>query len=158
MFCEQFQPLENAVLDSPSSPLRQINMQRLLQSKRGSISVDDLKRFTPDHTNFLLSICRHNSDPDPLWTTAAFVADLTGRELHVAIGKPCVAPFTRYDFSPMSQGPLPKTLTRRAVGSGQRRSHTSNRHATPQTRRGTASAAKDNAARSRRRRYRSRHN
>lgn len=101
VLCEEFQALEDAVLGSPSSPLRQTNLQRLLASKRGSITVDDLKRFTADHTHFPLSVCRHRSEEDPLWTTAAFVADLTGRALHIAIGNPCVARFETYDFGSM---------------------------------------------------------
>jgi isopenicillin-N N-acyltransferase-like protein len=105
VLCDHFQSLEDSVLGSPSSPLRQTNLQRLLNSKHGSITADDLKRFTADHTNFPLSVCRHRSDEDPLCTTAAFVANLTDRELHVAIGNPCVARFETYDFRPMKERP-----------------------------------------------------
>jgi isopenicillin-N N-acyltransferase-like protein len=115
VLCDELQMYERAELEFPSSPLRQKNMQRLLNAKRGSITVDDLKRFTTDHTNFPLSICRHRSECDPSWTTAAFVADLTGRALHVAIGNPCVAPFKKYDFSPMKRDPEPTALARRAT-------------------------------------------
>ena len=115
ILCEGLQRYENAVLDSPSSPLRQTNLQRLLNSKRGSLTVNDLKRFLADRTNFPLSVCRHKSEKDPLWTTAALVANLTERELHVAIGNPCVAKFEKYDFSPMKASPKTTTLSHRAT-------------------------------------------
>ena len=104
---DSLRPLEDAILGSPSSPLRQANLQRLLDDRAGSITVDDATRFLSDHTDFPLSVCRHKSKQDPLWTTAAFVADLTVGEIHIAIGHPCAAPFQRYTPATIHRGIRP---------------------------------------------------
>lgn len=71
-------------------------MERLLASKAGDLQAGDLWKFFSDHADFPLSICRHPSDQDMGWTTAAVVANLTDREMEIAIGNPCAAPFVRY--------------------------------------------------------------
>lgn len=96
ILCESLRCDEEQDFPSPSSPLRQRNMERLLASKGGDLRAEDLKAFFADHDGFPLSICRHPSDRDRGWTTAAMVANLTDREMEVAIGNPCVAPFERY--------------------------------------------------------------
>ncbi|MFO7534491.1 MAG: hypothetical protein R6X19_02195 [Kiritimatiellia bacterium] len=58
--------------------------------------MDTLKRFAADHTDGPLAICRHGPDKEPIWTTAAVVAELAEGRLHVAIGAPCAAPFKAY--------------------------------------------------------------
>jgi hypothetical protein len=112
VLCEHLRPYEDAELEYQSSPLRQTHMQRLLDAKRGSLTVEDLKRFTADHAHFPLSVCRHRSERDPTWTTAAFIADLTERALHIAIGNPCVAPFVKYDFDTMMPSSQPEQPAR----------------------------------------------
>lgn len=87
---------EDRILGSPSSPLRQKNVQRLLDSHVGRLSPKIARRILADHTDFPLSICRHRSAQDPIVTTAAFLANLTDREVEIAIGHPCVAPFQKY--------------------------------------------------------------
>ena len=55
-----------------------------------------MKQILADHADFPLSVCRHFASEDALVTTAAFVADLSTLEMHIAIGNPCVAPFQTY--------------------------------------------------------------
>jgi len=93
---DRLKGLEDSAPGSPSSPVRATNLQRLLDERAGDITADDARRFLADHTDFPLSVCRHKSDRDPLWTTAAFVADLTSGAIHIAIGHPCTAPFLTY--------------------------------------------------------------
>jgi len=88
-----------SVRRSASSPLRQKNIDRLLREHAGRITVPSLERMLRDHTDFPLSICRHPSERDSGTTNAAFIADLTAGQMHIAIGNPCVAPFKRYDLS-----------------------------------------------------------
>lgn len=81
-----------------NSGLRQKNIQRLLDEKCGSLSASELKTITSDHTDYPNSICRHSSPDDSNVTTAAFVADLTNLEMHIAIGKPCTVEYQNYSF------------------------------------------------------------
>lgn len=87
---------ESAKARSTSSPVRQANVDRLLRAEAGGITAASLQRIFRDHEGFPLSICRHPDPRDPSTTNAAFVADLKRREMHIAIGNPCVAPFQRY--------------------------------------------------------------
>lgn len=96
ILCESLRCEEEKDFPSPSSPLRQQNMERLLASKVGDLRAGDLREFFADHADFPLSICRHPSDQDMGWTTAAVVANLTDGEMEIAIGNPCAAPFVRY--------------------------------------------------------------
>lgn len=96
ILCDSLRADEEKDFPSPSSVLRQRNMERLLASRVGGLRAEDLKAFFADHEDYPLSICRHPSDRDRGWTTAAMVANLTDREMEVAIGNPCVAPFERY--------------------------------------------------------------
>ncbi|MEO7650759.1 MAG: C45 family peptidase [Bryobacteraceae bacterium] len=81
---------------SPSSPLRQVSIDRILHDGAGRISVEYLKEAFRNHKDFPLSVCRHASPRDNEITTAAFIADLSSLEMHIAIGNPCVAPFQVY--------------------------------------------------------------
>ncbi|MEO7651465.1 MAG: C45 family peptidase [Bryobacteraceae bacterium] len=81
-----------------SSPLRQKNVDRLLRENAGDIDLAAIKRVLSDHTDYPLSICRHPSPKDRGTTNASFIADLTDRRMHIAIGNPCVAPFQSYDL------------------------------------------------------------
>ena len=61
-------------------------MNALLQSKFGSLSVDDLKKFLTDHSGYPTSICRHDGDS---LTVASLISEPDERRLHVAVGNPC---------------------------------------------------------------------
>jgi isopenicillin-N N-acyltransferase-like protein len=90
------QALQSAKLGSPSSPQRQHNIQRLLDAARGSITAQTMRTILSDHTDHPHGICRHESEADPIVTTAAFIADLTARDMHLAIGNPCGDEFRTY--------------------------------------------------------------
>jgi isopenicillin-N N-acyltransferase-like protein len=87
---------ESANGRSASSPLRQATIDRLLRAQEGGITVEWMQEAFRNHEGFPLSICRHPDPRDPDTTNAAFVADLGRREMHIAIGNPCVASFQRY--------------------------------------------------------------
>jgi isopenicillin-N N-acyltransferase-like protein len=89
---------ENTAEVCASSKYRQKNLDRLLEAQGGAITVEFLKGLTQDHADFPLSICRHPSPKDGDTTNAAFIADLAAREMHIAIGNPCVAPFRKYSL------------------------------------------------------------
>lgn len=95
ILCEELKPFEDAKLLGLSSPCRQKNVQQRLDEKRGRLTVADLKAIFADHADYPLSICRHG-DSRGVMTTASFVANLTDREIEIAIGHPCTAPFRRY--------------------------------------------------------------
>jgi isopenicillin-N N-acyltransferase-like protein len=79
-----------------SSAVRQRSIDRLLAAARGRITAGSLEGMMRDHEGYPLSICRHPSPADPDTTNAAFVADLAGGKMHIAIGNPCAAPFRTY--------------------------------------------------------------
>ena len=96
---------------TPGSLLKRLIMEKpsveaILESIKGmafsggSITIADRSgHAAQDHVDFPLSICRHPSPKDVDTTNAAFVADVTAQEMHVAIGNPCVAPFHKYSLA-----------------------------------------------------------
>jgi isopenicillin-N N-acyltransferase-like protein len=96
ILCQRLKHYEDNWTKLPSSPPRQKNIQRLLDERAGEITVEDLKSIAADHTDFPFSICRHADEADPLSTSAAVVMDLTNREMHLALGKPCSSHFYSY--------------------------------------------------------------
>jgi isopenicillin-N N-acyltransferase-like protein len=80
----------------PGSATRQKNIQRLLDRENGRLTVGALKRMLADHRDAPHSICQHPSPGAALATSAAYVCDLSQRELHIAIGNPCAAAFKTY--------------------------------------------------------------
>ncbi|MCX7624203.1 MAG: C45 family peptidase [Thermomicrobium sp.] len=79
------------------SQLRRNRAQRLLELEAGRHTVDTLRRILSDHANGPDAICKH-LDPtrdDASRTIAGLVIDVTARELWVAAGPPCRAPFER---------------------------------------------------------------
>lgn len=74
-------------------------MRELLESERGSITVDSAMRFFRDRENAPDSICRHLGDgPDDYITFASVIARPSLGELYVAPGPPDQHEFTRYAF------------------------------------------------------------
>ena len=90
-------------LGSPSSPLRQASIDRILGAQTGHITTGSLEAALRDHRDYPLSICRHPSLKDPNLTNAAFVADLNALEMRIAIGNPCVAPFLTYQVASITR-------------------------------------------------------
>ena len=71
-------------------------MNVLLQTRNGSLKVDDLKRFLSDHSGYPASICRHGVESG---TVASLIAEPAEGRLHVALTHPCEHPCTSYSFS-----------------------------------------------------------
>ena len=98
MLVEGFKPMDTSAQVCPSSPVRQRNAQKDLDAHRGQLTVAKMQQLLGNHAEYPLSICRHREQAGQESTTASFVADLTDREMHIAIGNPCVAPYRRYTF------------------------------------------------------------
>jgi isopenicillin-N N-acyltransferase-like protein len=76
----------------PDSPARTARLRGLLEGSR-TTSVLDLQKRLTDHSGFPASICRHPNEEDHpierIATNASIIIDLTARELHLAVGRPC---------------------------------------------------------------------
>ena len=70
-------------------------MNGLLQSKFGSLSADELKKFLADHSGYPTSICRHNGES---LTVASLISELDERRFHVAVGNPCQNRYVTYSM------------------------------------------------------------
>ncbi len=82
------------VLTSPDTLYRMHRVRDLLEPKIGRIEIDDVKAALADHAGYPQSVCRH-PDPDvpeshQSMSIASIVIDLGRREMHVAVGTPCV--------------------------------------------------------------------
>lgn len=95
ILCAEFKRFELPKLGSACSPIRQANVQRRLDDIRGPIAVEDVEQILADHADYPQSICRHRVGSAEA-TTASFVANLSDREMSIAIGNPCTAPYRRY--------------------------------------------------------------
>jgi isopenicillin-N N-acyltransferase like protein len=108
-------PIDLSLWDMPSSAVR---LQRL---RAGGVSpepmtLDGFRALLADHADYPHGICAH---PDPLEhpcersaTIASVLMDLTERQMWVAAGNPCQAPYQRLDLrwpvSPAHLDPLPR--------------------------------------------------
>ena len=63
--------------------------------KRGSITVDDLKKYLSDHDGHPTSICRHDRES---CTVASIIAEPGRRQMHVAVGNPCQNGYVTYSM------------------------------------------------------------
>jgi isopenicillin-N N-acyltransferase-like protein len=88
--------LDASETDTRTSKFRQKNLQARLDEKNGVLDAGMLETILADHEDYPLSICRHTSSRDISTTTAAFIADLVNKEIRIAIGNPCTAPFQTY--------------------------------------------------------------
>jgi len=82
------------------SPVRYRRMSRLLQEKRGAITLDDAKAWLSDHDHYPNGICRHAdpSDTTALTTMYALICEPDKGLLHIADGNPCTSPFHTYSL------------------------------------------------------------
>lgn len=83
--------------DLVSSKYRKNQIQQLLDNGKGRLNCEELKKFVADHHNHPNGICRHGRCGESR-TTAAFIANLTDRKVHICIGNPCAAAFTEYSL------------------------------------------------------------
>jgi isopenicillin-N N-acyltransferase-like protein len=79
----------------PDSTRRMARMEQLLSSRRGRITLDDLKNALADHQDSPVAICRHQASVE---TIAAIVAEPEQGLLHVAAGQPCSSEFVTYSL------------------------------------------------------------
>lgn len=70
-------------------------MNSLIASRRGRVSVEDLKAFLKDHSGHPVSICRHDGDSR---TVASLIAEPARRRMHVAVGNPCQSAYKTYSM------------------------------------------------------------
>lgn len=73
----------------PDSICRGNRLRRLLLEHSDDISVADMQTVLRDHFSHPKSICRHNTDDDPLETKSSLVIDLTDRTMLATDGPPC---------------------------------------------------------------------
>ena len=72
-----------------ASVRRQTRLTDQLEAERGRLTPVLAMRALVDHTNYPYSICRHQSSPGDICTTAAIVVEPTLGALHVVRGQPC---------------------------------------------------------------------
>lgn len=61
-------------------------INELIGSRKGRVTVGDMKGFLSDHSGQPVSICRHDGDSR---TVASLIAEPARRRMHVAVGNPC---------------------------------------------------------------------
>jgi isopenicillin-N N-acyltransferase-like protein len=93
--CSRYATRENFGRSWKDSFPRLDRMNGLLQSKFGSLSADELKKFLADHSGYPTSICRHNGES---LTVASLISELDERRFHVAVGNPCQNRYVTYSM------------------------------------------------------------
>jgi isopenicillin-N N-acyltransferase-like protein len=96
--CERYAKRETWDSMMPDSLQRRDRMNALIQAEMGSITVERIKNFLRDHSNYPTSICRHPQTPrkGPERTVASMIAEPARRRMHVALGNPCESRFVAY--------------------------------------------------------------
>ncbi len=96
----------NLAQSLPDSVPRLLRMQSLVQSRFGSLTIEEMKTFLSDHEGYPVGICRHPHDgpendvlPRTGKTVAALIAEPDSGRLHVARGNPCENEFAAYSLS-----------------------------------------------------------
>lgn len=93
--CSRYARKENFEKSWQDSFPRIDRINELLRSRRGSVTVEDIKVFLKDHTGQPTSICRHDGESR---TVASLIAEPARRRMHVAVGNPCQEPYTTYSM------------------------------------------------------------
>jgi predicted choloylglycine hydrolase len=93
--CERYGSAENLKLSLADSAPRQTRINALIQSRYGSIGVDDIKSFLSDHSGYPTSICRHGGG---MQTVVSMISEPAARRMHVALGNPCQHGYTTYSM------------------------------------------------------------
>jgi hypothetical protein len=104
--CAPYACPANDAASVPDSFPRLTRMRKLLGSRYGRLSVEDLKEFLADHEGKPTSICRHpHRGPDHPSvsargkTVASLIAEPAPGRLHVSRGNPCTAAYTTYNLA-----------------------------------------------------------
>lgn len=93
--CSRYARKENFEKSWPDSFPRIGKMNELIASKRGRVTVEDVKSFLKDHTGKPVSICRHDGDSR---TVASLIAEPARRRMHAAVGNPCQNSYKTYSM------------------------------------------------------------
>lgn len=93
--CERFATEENFKRSLVDSFPRLNRITSLVESRYGSIEVNDVKRFLSDHSGYPTSICRHDKG---MRTVASLIAEPARRCMHVAVGNPCQHRYATYSM------------------------------------------------------------
>jgi isopenicillin-N N-acyltransferase-like protein len=81
--------------DITTSMVRYNRANRLMRNNKGKITIDMLKKFLSDHTNYPGSICRHGKE---IKTTFSVIINLSNLKMLLARGNPCSNPFYEYQL------------------------------------------------------------
>lgn len=93
--CSRYAKKENFDKSWKDSFPRLDRINSLLESRKGAVTVDDLKRYLSDHDNSPTAICRHDGDS---CTVASIISEPSRRRMHVAVGNPCRNRYTTYSM------------------------------------------------------------
>ena len=78
-----------------TSIVRYNRADRLMRNNKGKITIEMLKKFLSDHTNYPGSICRHGKK---IKTTFSVIINLSNLKMLLARGNPCQNPFFEYQL------------------------------------------------------------
>ena len=86
----------------PDSLIREERVRTGLESRRGRITIADVKAALSDHHGHPVSVCSHphpNPSGEISFTLASTIMDLNDRRMFVAPGPACFGTYTEYRFS-----------------------------------------------------------
>ncbi|PON19126.1 hypothetical protein C2W62_04435 [Candidatus Entotheonella serta] len=89
-----------------NSLCRRHRLQQLFDDASSPLTVTDPQGFYRDHENAPHSLCAHPFEGRNLQTVVSVIGNLTARELYVAKGSPCQAPYATYTLATCQQGAL----------------------------------------------------
>lgn len=92
---ERFATKDTFKQSLPDSFPRLQRIQSLVESRYGSITVEDIQHFLSDHSGYPTSICRHDKS---MRTVASLIAEPAEGRMHVAIGNPCQHRYVTYSL------------------------------------------------------------
>jgi isopenicillin-N N-acyltransferase-like protein len=90
---ERFATGDNFKRSFPDSFPRLERIRSLVESRYGSITVEDIQHFLSDHSGYPTSICRHDKG---MRTVASLIAEPAQGRMHVAVGNPCQNRYVTY--------------------------------------------------------------
>ena len=90
---ERFATGDNFKRSLPDSFPRLERIRSLVESRYGSITVEDIQHFLSDHSGYPTSICRHDKG---MRTVASLIAEPAQGCMHVAVGNPCQNRYVTY--------------------------------------------------------------
>jgi isopenicillin-N N-acyltransferase-like protein len=92
---ERYAPEERLLQSLPDSAARLARMTALLETERGRIDLETIKRCLRDHDGGEAAICRHEPGR-PMKTIASIIAEPQHGRLHVSKGNPCANEYVTY--------------------------------------------------------------